>query len=116
MKTSPVPSFHTTFRLDYPQAVIKFGRAKVREACANKKESVDKERGDLLRALFCKRNSNSGRTTKYDESEHRDPKPGPLTRKIESTKLTIGQERIGEAFERLAIFQKRLDSEVSHAG
>ena len=92
---------------------MKFGRPAIKAACTNKEAVVAKEREDFLRALFCKKNSNSGRVTKYDESEHREPKAGPLARKINSTKLMIAQERIGEAQDRLQIFRNRLEADLA---
>jgi hypothetical protein len=110
---SKTPPFRKLWKLEYPQAKIKFGREVVKTACTNKEAVVVKERADLLRGLFCKKNSNSGRVTKYDESEHREPKAGPLAQKINSTKNQIAQERIGEAQERLTVFQNRLEADLA---
>ena len=106
------PAFRAIQKLEYAQSVIRFGKAAIRQACQNKTQTVDKERHDFLRALFCKRNSWSGRTTKFSEKEGQSSKPGSLTEKIESQRLMIAQERIGEAFERLTIIQKQLDIDV----
>jgi hypothetical protein len=106
------PAFRTLFKLEYKNAVIKHGKPTIRKACQNKEQAVNKERQDFLRALFCKRNSWSGRVTKFSEKEGQSSKPGALTQKIESQRLMIAQERIGEAFERLTVFQKRLDADL----
>jgi hypothetical protein len=106
------PAFRTAFKLEYPLAVTKFGKPALRQTCYNKEQTVNKERKDFLRALFCKQSSRSGRTTKFSEKEGQSSKLGPLTQDIESQRLTIAQERIGEAFERLTILQKRLDADV----
>jgi len=106
------PAFRTIFKLEYPQSVIKYGKPAIRQACYNKAQVVEKERQDFLRAVFCKQSSRSGRTTKYSEKEGQASKPGALTQTIESQRLTIAQGRIGEAFERLTIIQKQLDTDV----
>jgi hypothetical protein len=113
MTTQKTTPFRTLWKLEYPQAKIKFGREVVKTACTNKEAVVVKERADLLKALFHKKNSSSGRVTKYDESEHREPKAGPLAQKINATKNQIAQERIGEAQERLTVFQNRLEADVA---
>ena len=109
---SKTPAFRTAFKLEFPLAITKFGKPALRQACHNKAQVVEKERNDFLRAVFCKQSSRSGRTTKYSEKEGQSSKPGALTQTIESQRLIIAQGRIGEAFERLTIIQKRLDADV----
>lgn len=108
MSKNSLPSFRKVWKLGYAQAAIKYPRNVLVQVCVNKQATVNKERVDFLKAIFNRKNSSSGRIRKYDDDEHREPKPTPLFKKIESTKNLISQERIGEAFERLTIFRNHL--------
>ena len=104
--------FRKLWKLGYTQAAMKFDRETIKAACINKEATIAKERADLLKALFHKKNSRSGAVVKYDDNDKRAPKLGPLARKINSTKNLISQERIGEADERLRIFQNHLETDM----
>jgi hypothetical protein len=107
-----IPSFRTLNKLEYAQAAIKYPRAVLQLACHNKAQAVEQDRQGLLRTLFGRKRWRSGRVTKHADEELRVAKCGTFNDLINSPKAFQAQTRVGEQWERLNVFQRRLESEI----
>lgn len=107
-----IPSFRTLNKLEYSQSAIKYPRAVLQLSCQNKAQAIEQDRQGLLRTLFGRKRWRSGRVTKHAEEESKAAKRGILSDLINSPKASRAQARIGEQWDRLNIFQRRLESEI----